>query len=620
MKIYLFLLISITFAYSQDLLLDDLLLEYQNSEELYLTTKKESAGHLILFSRSDLDKMQAYTLNDVLKTMRFFNLQMTKIGRTTLVQSGNKEISNIPIKFFLNSHELVSVTLGDSLGQYGNMSLYNIDHIEIYQSGNSIILGSKPGAVIIKMYTKDAYRENGTFLQTSINSQGSTSLQSIVAKTFDDYSYMANVDIVKNNSNSYNESAYEMNNDNQRGQVYLQFSKKDNYSIEANAIIDKHDMLSGFGKAPIESGVKGKNFYIQANKKFDNNIELRINASNEQISLLNEDALGIQTPAGPINKLDVKLTSELYGALLEKKFINGANNLLVGAHVQQQHFKVNRYKADNITMPILTGPARLDIYMAYLENLYNINENNLITLSAKIDHYKSNLDKSSTENILRLGYVSVINEDLKFKVFAIDSYTYPLFTQTTFSANSIPNPDLKSTNNKRVSAELVYNLNNTTLSLNAGIGNSKDAIVFSKPLNKHINNPEDGEAQRVMLRLDHSFDTNNKLTIEYFQIHKEKYVSPGNGALVQLFNKIGKLDIYNELIYRSNYTSYDGINMIDMPTGYDYSLGITYPYSKKLSVKLKGQNILDLATTVPINGVEIPAIERQAILSIEYTF
>lgn len=617
MKIYFFMLISTAFLFAQDLLLDDLLLEYENSEELYLKTKQDSAGHLILYSRSDLDKMQAYTLNDVLKTMRVFNLQMTRTGRTTLVQSGNKEISNIPIKLFLNSHELDSVTLGDSLGQYGNMSLYNIDHIEIYQSGNSIILGSKPGAVVVKMYTKDANRENGTFLQTSVNSKGSTSLQAIDAQTFDDYSYLANIDIVNNNTKSYNTDTYGMNNDNQRGQIYLQFSKKDNFSIEASAIIDKEQMLSGLGNAPLENEVNGKNFYIQANKYFQNNIELRVNASNEQISLLNEDALGIQTPAGSINKLDVKLESEFYGAALEKKFISEKNNLLIGAHIQQQNLKAKKYRTNDTNDLILTGPTKLNIYMAYLENLYNIDEDNLITLSAKVDHYKSNLNKSSTEKILRLGYVSFINKDLEFKIFAIDSYTYPLFTQTTFLANANANPDLISSCNKRFSAELIYSLNNSILSINAGLGKSTNSIIFSKQQNKYVNNPEKGEAQRLIVRLDHTFDSNNKFTLEYFQIHKEKFVSPGRGGLVQLFNKVGELDIYNELVYRSEFTSFDGI---DMPTGYDYSLGIIYPYSKQLNIKLKGQNILDKASTVSINGAKIPPIERQAIITLEYVF
>ena len=65
MRVVFLFFISTVFLFSQELLLDNLLKEYGDSEELHLKTKKESAGHLIIFSRSDLDKMQAYILNDV---------------------------------------------------------------------------------------------------------------------------------------------------------------------------------------------------------------------------------------------------------------------------------------------------------------------------------------------------------------------------------------------------------------------------------------------------------------------------------------------------------------------------------------------------------------------------
>ncbi|MDA3908405.1 MAG: TonB-dependent receptor, partial [Sulfurimonas sp.] len=135
MKIIFLLLFLSTFLFSKDVLLDDLLAQYEKSESLYHKTKKESAGHLILFSREDLDQMQAYTLNDVLKTLRMFNLEATRTGMTTLVKSGASQVAPNPVKIFINSHELNSATLGNALTQYGKMGLYFIDHIEVYQAG-----------------------------------------------------------------------------------------------------------------------------------------------------------------------------------------------------------------------------------------------------------------------------------------------------------------------------------------------------------------------------------------------------------------------------------------------------------------------------------------------------
>jgi outer membrane receptor for monomeric catechols len=54
--------------------------------------------------------------------------------------------------------------------------------------------------------------------------------------------------------------------------------------------------------------------------------------------------------------------------------------------------------------------------------------------------------------------------------------------------------------------------------------------------------------------------------------------------------------------------------------GYDYSAGAIYRYSKNLDLKLKGENLFDKASKSNINGVLTSAIERRAILTLEYTF
>ncbi|MDQ1337306.1 MAG: vitamin transporter, partial [Campylobacterota bacterium] len=100
MRFLVYVLLFAVLLFSEELSLDNLLKEYESAEELYHTTKKESAGHIILFSRSDLDNMQAYTLNDVLKTMRFFTLQTRKNGMTTLVKSTESQMSGSPVKIY----------------------------------------------------------------------------------------------------------------------------------------------------------------------------------------------------------------------------------------------------------------------------------------------------------------------------------------------------------------------------------------------------------------------------------------------------------------------------------------------------------------------------------------
>ncbi len=606
------------FLFAEEIMLDNLLSEYEQTHSLYHKTKQESAGNLILFSRSDLDRMQAYTLNDVLKTLRMFSLEATRTGMTNLTKSGSDQSSFNSVKLFINSHELNSATLGDALTQYGKMSLYFIDHIEVYQMGNSVVFGNEPGSMVIKLYTKDPSRENATSVQTSIDTKGSLTLRAIDAREFDEYSYLANFDVSKNNYKTYNNGAYKLSRDGQRGQVYAKFSKEESYDIEFGATKERYDSFSGLGDAPLDGHTDATNIYLQVSKHFGEDLNFILNLSHENLEVLNKDAVGIPTAEMPQPKqVDVSIGSHVISAILEKRLIYKNNDFFIGTHFKHQKFDINEFKRDGVSTNRTWGPTKRNIFMGYLENLYNINEDNLITVSAKLDRYENVDAKSSTEHILRLGYVTLLDDRWTLKLFGMKSYIYPTFRQTTFSPYFNINPDLQSVKTITYTAELAYKTKQNTITISAGESQAKDRIVFNPMLKKYVNKDGTATFQRAYARFEHNFDINNKIVLEYFKVFQDKYISPEQGGLIQLFNKIWKLDIYNELVYRADYTSAFGKKM---SAGYDYTLGVIYPLSKKLDLKLKGENLLDQAHEVHISGIDVPVMERRGLLTMEYTF
>ena len=618
MKISILLILFTTILLSQENTFDALLDKYRDSKELYLQTKKESAGHIAIYSRSDLDKMQAYTLNDVLKTLRMFNVQIDSIGRKTLIKSGANALINNPVKIYIDSYELNSATLGNPLAQYEKMGLYFIDHIEIYQGANPISFGNEPASIIIKLYTKKPSRENATSAQISIDTKASTNLRVVDARVIDDYSYLINLDASKNNFKKYHTNGYEFSKDGARGQLYFKFTKKDDYSINIGATKEKYDSFKGFGKAPTGGNVNAENIYIQFIKYFKNGINLTASASTENLFTQMSDENGVVLPNGiTMKNIEGEISTDVYNVSLKKKYTKENNDLLIGLDIKEKHFNVERFKSNNISYPMFTQLDKIDIYMAYFENLYNYDENNLITLSAKIDRYENNFSTSSTEYIYRVGYVGIYDKTWTFKIFGLKSYDYPIFRQTTFSPNYKVNPYLTSADITSITSEIIYKTDNITTYFSYGGGTKKNAIVFSKTQNKYINKTGKNRFTRAYIRTEYNFNANNKIMIEYYKLFKETYASSGYGGLVQIFNKIGKFDIYNELIYRSGYTS---IDKIDMPSSYNYSLGVTYRLNKKTEIKLKGENLLDKSLEVPLNGANIASSERKGILSLEYTF
>jgi len=548
-----------------------------------------------------------------------FTMQVKNTGITTLVKSGNAQMSNNPVKIYINSHELNSATIGNALTQYGKMGLYFIDHIEVYQAGNSVVFGNEPGTMIIKLYTKEPSRENGTSTQASLDSRGSLNLRALDARAFGKYSYLANIDFTKNNYEIYNNNNSDFSRDGHRGQFYVKFSKDKSYDLEVSASHELYDTFSGLGSTPADgSYLDTKNIYAQFSKYFDNDLTIRVSASNEKLHIDSRDKVGIMLVDNTLtNSIEGIVGTDIYNAIVEKRFINGANDLFLGAHYKHQKFKIDSYKNAGLDKPTPWGPTELDTYMAYLENLYNLNEKHLIALSAKVDHYENNFSKSSTQHILRVGYVALIDKSLTFKLFAMQSYIYPIFLQTTFAPNYNINPYLDSAKANTLTTEIIYKLDKTEITIGGGGSEIKNAIVFNMQKKQYVNNPDKGAFTRGYARLEHKFDIQNKLTLEYFKIFKEKYFSPEEGGLIQLFNQFWKLDIYNELIYRSAYKSLDGV---EMSAGYDYSLGVIYPISRSMELKLKGENLLDMASEVPISGLEVPVVERRALLTMEYTF
>ena len=166
--------------------------------------------------------------------------------------------------------------------------------------------------------------------------------------------------------------------------------------------------------------------------------------------------------------------------------------------------------------------------------------------------------------------------------------------------------------------ESEYTKDALTLTLGFGGAKSKNGIVYNKAANTYVNNPDNADFRQIFLNTKYKFDDDNKIIAEYFIADKDKYhFSSDKGAVVQIFTKIGKVDFYNELVYRSSYTDLMGY---EIDAGFDYTAGAIYRYSKHLDLKLKGENIFDRASMSNIAGVYTSAIERRSIFTLEYTF
>jgi len=615
----LLLLSSALFAQEADL--SHLLQDYASSEALYHKTKIESAGHVIVYSRRDLERMQAYRLSDVLKIIPVFTLQISRIGQSNLVKAGASPSASSPIKLYIDDHEYPSDLQQNIIYRYGNMNLYFVDHIEVYQGGTSIAFGNEVGSMVIRIYTKKAERENATSVQTSGDSEGGYSLSALSAHQTKYFDYLAFANHSDEKYEKYrNKFGDRLNRDAKQQELHFKFYKEKNWSLDVDFIGRKRNPFIGFGQRPLSG--ENRQYYglVGFTKYFPHKIKLILSSSKEYSAPNDYDKGTIKLADGSrIQHLDMNLYNISNKIQLEKRTLFGAHDLLIGLQLIDKHAYIGKYEADGIAQNIPDTPKKMDISMLYAEDSYNFNKNNLVTLSAKIDYYSFAKRENSMQHSLRLGYIGIYNKNTMLKLFATDRYTAPRFDQTSFSVKYKPNPNLDVTKLKVVTSELQYKFNEqSTIDFNYGYIWIKNPIVFSQQQNQYINKKINTSFARYYIRYSYKFDYNNQVKLEYFEGDRDKIASPSKGVLIQLFDTFGKFDFYNQLSYRNKYT----LNGVSVDASYDYTVGAIYRYSKQLNLKLKGENLFHDAAKVPFKdqGVLVQSVDERVMATMEYTF
>ncbi|SFV74693.1 hypothetical protein MNB_SM-3-584 [hydrothermal vent metagenome] len=616
----LFLLSFATLLLAKEMKLDHLLQKYESSQALYKKTKIESAGHLIIYSRRDLERMQAYRLKDVLKIIPLFTLQTSRTGQENIIKAGASPSSSTPIKLYIDDHEYPADLRQNIIFQYGNMNLYFVDHIEVYQGGTSIAFGNEIGSMIIRIYSKKSSRENATSIQTSGDIQGGYSLSALSAKETKYFDYVAFASHSNEKYETYkNKFNNTINEDGKQQQVHLKFYREKNWSLDIDLSKRTTNPFVGMGKKPLFGTNEQEYSFIGFTKYFPHNIKLILSSSKEYSSPNDYDDKSIKLSNGTIvSHIDMNLYNISNKIQLEKKFLFQSNELLLGTQLIDKHAHIGKYEADGVKQNIPDTPKKMDILMFYVEDSYNFNPNNLITLSAKFDKYNIEKRPNSNQQSYRLGYIGIYN-DTMIKLFATRRYIAPRFNQTSFSLLYQPNPNLDVSKVKTITSEIQYKLDKKSqIDFSYGYFWSTDTLVFSQQQQKYINQNGTTYFSRYYIRYHYQFDYNNKFKLEYYASHRKVTASPAKGALIEFFNTIGKFDFYNQLAYRSTYTLL-GVNV---DASYEYTFASTYRYSRQLSIKLKGENLFNDAPKVPFvdEGILVQSIDRRVIATMEYTF
>ncbi len=614
--------------------LDTLLTQYNHEAARFKHTKKDAAGDFTVFTREDLDRMHVRQLSDILNLLKSFNMTTSRIGVNQLNISSTPSFAITPLKLFINAHEISNTTFGNPIGQYGDMDLSFIDYIEVYEAGNSVSFGSESGTVVVRLFTKKPSRESGEFIKSELSNRGSLMTNLLSAHLFQDsqYSYLINANFRKNSAKSYDVNGFTLHNDATKGQLFFQFQKEDDYTIELGILKNSKDPFAHLSMSSTYAHINGNSAYLHINKKLPAHMTLRLCTTYEKISEKTTDAVGIKLSNGlrPKN-LDTAFHTSTSKVTLEKVIDSSQNHLFMAAQLEHSILSIDKYNANATAINVITGPTTRNLVSVYREDQYNFDAQNSFVFGLKYNHdsQTNSFKKEDSKLLYRIGYIGTFHK-LTNKFFVLNRSIDPSFSQTTFSPVKVKaNPNLKDAEMSLISDDAIYRLQETT-TLKAGFVwvRTKNSIGISPLLHQYVNNPKELTIKRPYFSLEHHFNVDTKIQFEVYKLFmQETHYSPNSGGYLQFFSKIGKLDIYNELVYRASYTN--EINQ-HFQAGYDYSLALSYPMTRKLDITLKGQNIFNSASRSSIyeldasnkisSTISVPSREQEFFLSLEYTF
>lgn len=642
-KIAFYILLLYTFLNAQNI--SELLQELDNAKELYHKTKVESAGFVKVFSRYDLDRMQAYTLKDLIRSLTFFTYKETFWGDSVLAPSGGDSMLSSAIRLYIDDHEVSSSIYGSSIMQFAGMDLSFIDHVEIYEGGNAISFGNEPGLVTIRLYSKLPEREKGTNFSVLTDNRGTKEGKVCFAKLFKKSSLLADLSSYHIERKHIYHNGSDLSRDSDKNSIYLKYNLKNKGYITLAHFSNNNDAFTGVGMTHTPSRPNSMTYThdfvnLLLNLPYSS-IKLNLSVDSMIHKMHFFDKFKTMTtfqytmpfaPYPPIafSSFDGKYTEDIYKAELKDKIINNKNQFIWGLQGIQKSYHIKRMFMDGIPFTRVSGPSKLNILSAYAEDSYNIDKNNLLITTLKLDNYRDD-DKirSKNELISRFGFIHLFSDKLTSKIFLSKSYLYPGFAYTSsfFPAIEKNNPFLKPVHGESCLVDFKYDTQKNNIKIGFNYVKQSHHIVIDRKTHQFVNNPNTVKVIRYFTNFIHHFNPQNKIETEIFSTHFISNIikrSPMNGLLIRSLSTIGKFDIFNELIYRSAYTyplplMFGG--PIKVKKGYDYNLGIKWRINHAFTLDIKGENIFNKASKNPIFGLgAINALEKRFIVQLEYFF
>ncbi len=638
MRGFLLFLLSFLILHASDI--QELLQAIEQKSDLSQKTKKENWGITYVYTRQDLQKMQARYLKDILLSLFPMQYKINNYGLYDPIGSTPRApFLSSPIKLFIDNQEISVGMYGSGLVLYGDMDISFADHIEVYIGSPSFEISSEPSLMVIKIYTKSAQRDGGNRLAAFLQNYGGKMSYFHTAEELNSgWSYFGYVSSFNDRYKKVEHLGSSLSRDREAFHTLgtLQKDKKRFLVDIVHKNMDSFVDQSVFA-TPKQAGIDVDYFHIGYDETKGH---LRYNLTYERtqtktnfLDLYKNAILQINRLYGqnlPYS-LDTKSHSDIYTASLQYRYyVDQKSSLQVGGKYRYKHGVYTKLIYNDAQLPSF-GNDTQKVASVFAECKYRIGDATIFNFGINHFDVRNNNSNQNDKFTDVRAFLTHLEGDWTFKTI----FSYIHFYPDLYMINSIflnnPTQKLPLQKHQFFTQEIAYTHKRQKYILDLTYITGKNYLLpdstspmLLSPYEKTL------RYQRALLRFVQEYREFDKFQIglninKVFNIPKSSLFK--NSSIVQTmasvknFNTFSWGDLYNEIDY-----FYDSWRQKHQ---FHYNMALSLHLSKDLQLKIKGENLFNssisqefyvLSPALSLQKLPVQLFDRRFSIGVEYTF
>ncbi len=614
--------------------IDSLLKDIKNKTDLSEETRLENSGISNIFTRNDIDRMQARYLKDILKSNSTFGYNENRHGVSDPLTNGTSiPFSSSIIRVFIDDQEITGGMFGSGLFTHGNIDLGFVDHIEIYMQSPTYEYSTESTFMLIKLYSRSVAKDGGSKIELNIGSYGATAIKgSNAIELNDEWSLFSYITLDNMKREKYNSYSTELSRDKKIAHIFTTLTTQ-NHSLMVDTLLSKADAFAGISTdaTPTENRLNTSSVHIGYNGKLNNFSFLATYDYLKTEEVYKDDVTPISTfpfyGMYPIATLDATSKSQTITAEIKYNYITLNNRLIAGIKYRDKKYNFTKHEINGNSLPDRENNAQVHASV-FLQNTYSIKDNLLLTTGIQYVNVKSEDSKySENENLLMYRFgMTYLQNNWIFKT--ITAHTEKVIEPYLIDSRSVVNKKINNGKSDFIYEDIIYRNSKSRYELVFGYMLEHNYLLPDTTSGK-LTTYDNISLISTLARWEYKYNNYDKLFTEFsfqqvnnlpienikrYRIYK---------AIVRNLNTYKKFDIFNEVIFDRNNVSKENF--------YDYSTGVKYHKNEDLTFSFKVENLLHRAvemthyrvntlTFTQEKPLNISPIDRKITLSMEYLF